>query len=120
MSRNDKFLHCVRNGKYTSVKRYLKSSYWGQYMCNSLISTSIIADDEKMFDLLLNYPTIINNLTNHCIISAIMSETKHEKSQYFRKILNIRTFPYDELVDIHLQVNRLKKLYGIRKKMLKK
>lgn len=118
MSRDDKFVNCVKNGKYTSVKRYLKCTYWGHFMCNRVVSASIVADDEKMFDLLLGYPTIIDNITNQCIISAIMSDTKHEKAHYIRKIHQLKTFPYDELVDVHLQVSRLKKLYGIRKKML--
>lgn len=120
MSRDAKFIDCIKNSKYTSVNRYLKYTYWGQFVCNMAVSSSIIVDDKKMFDLLLNYPTIRNNLTNHCIISAIMSETKHDKSHYFIKILNIRTFSHDELIDTYLQISRLKKLYGIRRKMLKR
>lgn len=118
MSRDDKFVYCAGNGKYTSVKRYLKCTYWGHGMSDRVMGAAVLADDEKMFNLLLNNDTILSNITLQCLIRITVEDKEYNKGKYINRIMRLRTFRTEEIIDLYLQMDRLKKLYGIRKKMI--
>ena len=134
MSRDEKFIIAAKDGKYTSVKRYLKSSYWNTYMCNQVLTAAMMNDDEKMFNILINNDMMINNVSSECFMFVILSKRKHDSSTYFRRIIAKRGFDSlkrtaeslplsitdEKLINLYLQVSRLNKLHSIRKKMLNK
>ena len=128
MDREDKFIKSVEDRKYTSVKRYLKDTNWDTYICNRLLYKSMINQDDKMFDMLLNNETILSKISIGVCTSIMMHKKRYQRervdySTYIRRIISKKADfvpSSNELLDIYLQVSRLGKLYSIRKKMLKR
>lgn len=125
-----RFIRRVRERNYISVKRYLKNYKFNAHTCNKVLYDSVINQDDKMFNILLNNDMIISNITPNVCTSIILNKKKYERKKdfnaYVRRIIFLKpsilnnATPQDlELIDLHTQISRLMKFYTIRKKMLK-
>jgi len=134
------FIKKVKMNDIIAVRRYLKHSYHSGYICNSVVSESILNDNEKIFNLLINKPDILSNLSTEVIGYTISSnmegkglklKEKVDPIYYFMKILKkinmnslISNHPDIEIANLqvdlfneYLRYKRKEKLIKIRKKI---